>query len=137
MSQESRRKLLKGLAVTLPAAWTTPMVESIVLPAHAQTSPGGCRPSIRCFAFEVGEGDLSFEWPGGLGPEEEVDLFEGPECDGSEAGPSATTHLVVAESLEAAQDALPCDSGEVVEIETVPALDSGCSFYRCDLTFII
>ena len=38
MTKQSRRKVLKGLAVTLPAVWATPLVESVVLPAHANTS---------------------------------------------------------------------------------------------------
>ena len=38
MKQKSRRKVLKGLAVTLPATWVTPIVEGVILPAHAQTS---------------------------------------------------------------------------------------------------
>ena len=40
MAQESRRKVLKGLAVTVPAVWATPVVESIILPAHAGFSCG-------------------------------------------------------------------------------------------------
>ncbi len=40
MTQESRRKVLKGLAVTVPAVWATPVVESIILPAHAGFSCG-------------------------------------------------------------------------------------------------
>jgi len=47
-SQAGRRGLLKrlvaggtaGAALALPAAWTRPVVQSVVLPAHAQTSPG-------------------------------------------------------------------------------------------------
>jgi hypothetical protein len=38
MSRSSRRTLLKGIALTLPAAWSAPIVRSVVLPAHAQTS---------------------------------------------------------------------------------------------------
>ena len=38
MSQESRRIVLKGLAISLPATWATPLVESVILPAHAGTS---------------------------------------------------------------------------------------------------
>jgi len=38
MNNETRRSLLKGLALTLPVAWTRPVVESVVLPAHAQAS---------------------------------------------------------------------------------------------------
>lgn len=41
MPQPSRRHALKGLAVAIPAAWTTPVIQSISLPAHAQTSPAG------------------------------------------------------------------------------------------------
>jgi hypothetical protein len=45
MTHKSRRTVLKGLAVTMPAVWATPMVESIILPAHAQGSPCG---ELRC-----------------------------------------------------------------------------------------
>ncbi len=38
MTQQPRRKVLKGLAITLPTAWATPVVESVILPAHAETS---------------------------------------------------------------------------------------------------
>ena len=47
-SNESRRKLLKSIAAgsgaivagkSLPDKWTAPVVDSVLLPAHAQTSP--------------------------------------------------------------------------------------------------
>jgi hypothetical protein len=38
MNKKSRRNILKGLAVTTPAVWASPVVESVVLPSHAQTS---------------------------------------------------------------------------------------------------
>ena len=47
-SQESRRKLLKSIAAgsgaivagkSLPENWKRPVVDSVILPAHAQTSP--------------------------------------------------------------------------------------------------
>ncbi|MDA9983328.1 hypothetical protein N9H39_11535 [Gammaproteobacteria bacterium] len=44
MTKESRRNVLKGLAVTVPAVWATPVVESIILPAHAGISCGGLEP---------------------------------------------------------------------------------------------
>jgi hypothetical protein len=128
VSKESRRKLLKGLAVTLPAAWTTPLVESIVLPAHAETSPGDCSAPADCYAFQANLDDWSFEWPGGPGPEV-VDIYEGRECSGEPI--PVDREVVVAESLEAAQEILTCSFGEVFEIETVPPLDNGCSFYLC------
>ena len=44
--QSSRRQILRGLfvgaaatTVVLPAAWTSPLVRSVVVPAHAQASP--------------------------------------------------------------------------------------------------
>ncbi|MFW2440424.1 MAG: hypothetical protein ACN4GR_13770 [Arenicellales bacterium] len=48
MSDKSRRKLLKSIAAgsgaviagkSLPESWTRPVVDSVMLPAHAQTSP--------------------------------------------------------------------------------------------------
>jgi len=52
---EGRRNVLKGgvvvagaavaAALTLPKKWTRPLVEAVVVPAHAQTSPGAPTPS--------------------------------------------------------------------------------------------
>ena len=39
MTTSDRRSVLQRLAVTLPAAWSAPVVLSVTLPAHAQTSP--------------------------------------------------------------------------------------------------
>lgn len=39
MTQKTRRRALKGLAITVPAAWTAPIVNSVILPVHAQMSP--------------------------------------------------------------------------------------------------
>jgi hypothetical protein len=38
MNKNSRRKVLKALAVGAPAVWAKPAVNSVVLPAHAETS---------------------------------------------------------------------------------------------------
>lgn len=135
MSQESRRTLLKGLALTLPAAWTTPVVQSVVLPAHAQTSPASsetspeCSASPGCYVVSAGSEPESFSWPGGAGPEV-VDVFANADCDDS--GSSSPALVVVADSLEAAQSQLTCDSGfEVVEVPTEPSPAEGCSFFAC------
>ncbi len=37
-----KREILKGLAVGAPAVWAKPVVDSVVLPAHATTSCSGC-----------------------------------------------------------------------------------------------
>ena len=53
MSDQSRRKILKSIAAgsgaivagkSLPESWSRPVVDSVMLPAHAQTSPApaGC-----------------------------------------------------------------------------------------------
>ena len=52
---EGRRKVLKGgvvvggaavaAALTLPKKWTRPVVEAVVVPAHAQTSPPAPTPA--------------------------------------------------------------------------------------------
>jgi hypothetical protein len=52
---EDRRNVLKGgvvvggaavaAALTLPKKWTRPLVEAVVVPAHAQTSPGAPTPA--------------------------------------------------------------------------------------------
>lgn len=46
MTKRTRRNLLKSLAVSAPAAWSTPLVTSVILPAHAETSP--CGSSLSC-----------------------------------------------------------------------------------------
>jgi hypothetical protein len=66
MSDKSRRKLLKTIAAgsgaivagkNLPDSWTRPLVDSVVLPAHAQTSPVSCTtntyPVITAFLEDV------------------------------------------------------------------------------------
>ena len=46
MSIRTRRKVLKGLGVAMPVAWMTPVVSSVVLPAHATTS---------CTVYAIGD----------------------------------------------------------------------------------
>src|SRR5438132_5115055 len=53
--KQGRRDVLKGgvvvggaavaAALSLPKKWTRPVVEAVVVPAHAQTSPGSPTPS--------------------------------------------------------------------------------------------
>ena len=60
-SSESRRNLLKSIAAgsgvivagkSLPESWSRPVVDSVMLPAHAQTSPPGS--TIYASAFSGG-----------------------------------------------------------------------------------
>ena len=41
MAEKSRRKLIKGLGISIPTVWAAPIIEAVVLPAHAQTT-GEC-----------------------------------------------------------------------------------------------
>jgi hypothetical protein len=53
--EQGRRDVLKGgvvvgsaavaAALTLPKKWTRPLVDAVVVPAHAQTSPGAPTPA--------------------------------------------------------------------------------------------
>ncbi len=38
MKKNIRRNLLRGLAVAMPATWAKPVINSAVLPVHAETS---------------------------------------------------------------------------------------------------
>ena len=41
MKVDKRRKALKALAIGAPAVWAKPVVDSVLLPAHADASGGG------------------------------------------------------------------------------------------------
>jgi hypothetical protein len=53
--EQGRRDLLKGgvvvggaavaAALSMPKKWTRPLVDAVIVPAHAQTSPGAPTPS--------------------------------------------------------------------------------------------
>lgn len=126
MTQKSRRRVLGGLGLALPAAWINPVVETVVLPVHAQTS--GCGAPEGCYAF----GAQSFSWPGGMGPFE-VPLFgSNNDCDGE---PTFLVLIVVAANVAEAAEAFQgfdCP-GAAFELPPVtPAPPAGCSFFSCN-----
>jgi hypothetical protein len=125
MPQYSRRKLLKGLAVTLPAVWSRPVVESVVLPAHAATTEVGCSALRNCYAFLIGGDPASIDWPGGTGPTT-VALFMGRGCQGG-GGQSRT--VVVAANQQEAATLLSCGGAE--ELTELREASPGCSFFAC------
>ena len=66
-SNDSRRKLLKSIAAgsgaivagkSLPESWSRPVVDSVMLPAHAQTSPG-CSTEYAGSYRVTGPGDVT------------------------------------------------------------------------------
>ena len=69
-SSDSRRKILKSIAAgsgaivagkSLPESWSRPVVDSVLLPAHAQTSPSPSPPPSGCTTTYTGsyEGNAS------------------------------------------------------------------------------
>ena len=76
-SSESRRKLLKSIAAgsgaivagkSLPESWKRPVVDSVMLPAHAQTSP----PSTTFSCSVVGQATINVSGGEVAGPIEYV-----------------------------------------------------------------
>jgi len=118
MKQAERRKILQGLALSLPAIWVKPVVQSITLPAHAAATR--CSVPAGCYVT----GDDSVMWTGDTGPQ--LSTFYGDiQC--SQDSISNLT-VVAAESSEAAAAYLPCNANELVE---VPTGISGCNLYFC------
>lgn len=152
--QASRRTLL-GALVTLgsipgitavPRQWTRPVVDAVLLPAHAQTSESeeaisegsatGSEETNACTAeagcYEITNiPDRSFQWPGGSGPFA-VDVYSSTDCTGSVIVPSSLASAVVAISEEEAIVQLSCpDTGIVAQVSTNPSPGEGCSFFIC------
>ena len=126
-NKRSRRRILKSLAITLPAAWSAPLVKSVVLPAHAQTSQ--CEAPEGCYLIGIGGGESVYiSWAGGTGPHT-APGYQGPGCQGQSAG---TGYLIVASSAEEAAALLSCSVSNITEYQPVsPPLPGGCGFYEC------
>ncbi len=132
MNKKSRRKVLKGLAIGLPATWATPVVESILLPAHAGTSapctaPPGCYLLIPPTPEPlVGEYIL---WSGGSGPHP-TPRSNSDSCDPATGGDA----VVIARSAQEANDLIGCGGDSSIYQLGVAGviLPEGCSFYLCD-----
>ena len=154
---KNRRKLLTtslilgGLGATkgVPSSWTKPLVQSIVLPAHAlttdpvvttpapqttittqppamSTAPAGCYNVTSQFLDGA-----SFFWMGGH--DESPLYYDSPNCDG---GDIANIRTVVAASRDEAVATLgqQCldEGSDLVIQDTNPALENGLNFYICN-----
>lgn len=72
VKSKNRRKLLGAIAAggavanLLPSKWSKPVVDSILLPAHAQMSPGALLPTFDCtvtgFLFSNTISNSGFNW---------------------------------------------------------------------------
>ena len=63
MAEKSRRKLIKGLGISIPTAWAAPIIEAVILPVHAATS---CEAQDDEFAPEQQRNSGSVAAPGVL-----------------------------------------------------------------------
>ncbi len=135
MNKKSRRQVLKGLAVTAPVAWATPVVESVILPAHGATTdvpvPVVCSAEPGCYeGFITGEGGpFNVMWPGGPGANDDVqywtgDTVEKRTCQGD---PTSMGSMAIAGSPDEARVLLGC-SAEVLELVVV---NTNCSIWEC------
>ncbi len=123
MNKKTRRNVLKGLVVSTPVAWTKPVVDSVVLPSHAQTSL--CDVPADCYNTPGAVGGVqSITWTGGTGPSF-VTLRNTANCTGGE---TEVRVVAVAPSAVAAA-AIGCE-GVLIE-HTSPDLPTGCSFWQC------
>ena len=79
MKNANRRTLLKSMAVSAPVAWSAPVVNSVVLPAHAVTSGAGC-----VFWLSNNLGDLYVDFEGGNSLSADAPAWiDNPTCSGS------------------------------------------------------
>ena len=108
MNKNLRRNLLKGVAVSAPAVWAKPVVNSVLLPVHASTS---------CGCEEFGSGPNSRRFVAGSFPTGELLVYNGvTNCSGD---PTMTHNVVEASDADEAVtrwfDAYgeTCDSGEM------------------------
>lgn len=115
-----------GAAAAMPSAWTRPVVESIVLPAHAQLSAAGCTAAEGCYAFD-GEFSGTLFWPGGGPGPFDAEIFLEPGCEGR----SFIEPVVVASTLAEAEELLSCGRLGAVELP-IESQPDGCSFYQCE-----
>ena len=121
-SNTTRRKILKGSALALgaaavaPATWKKPIVDKLIVPAHAQASIAAGVYSVDVEGF----GPVSWTWPGGTGPTP-VSVFEGSAGSGTLITTNVT--LIVASSFPGGNfDPDPIDDAS-------PALPEGLFFF--------
>ena len=132
---KDRRELLKGLAVG--SVWATPVVSSVVLPVHADTSGcGGIEPGCTIIWNES-----YYQWPGGTGPHQITDYWFRTVDSSSCAGDAPFSEdpiywYVIASSPDKAESLLKANNINPVNIELTeeqdPRLPEGCNMYSSE-----
>ncbi|MEM7194570.1 MAG: hypothetical protein AAF402_06450 [Pseudomonadota bacterium] len=132
-----RRNVLKTVIASsaVVSSWSKPVIDSVVIPAHAQTTDTSGEPSedTTCSApagcYRVDGGVVgSFAWAGGAGPQLVEPVLGSANCIGDSEGEIL---VAVADSLESAASLLGQPAQFVRELPPVsPAPQGGCAFYQ-------
>ena len=118
---QNKRQVLKNLfaGAGAVAVWKTPIVNSVVLPAHASTS---CDLS-GCFSDEASG---SYEIVGG-------ELIHHPTSANCTPGTGSRSigAISTAATVELAANELSCVVGDVVTLSSFTDYNGSCTVYRC------
>ena len=87
MNEKFRRRKIMALAMSVPAVWMKPVVEDVVLPAHAGTSP--CATFLTCDGSEY-----PCESTDCVDEQAEIERLVTAECIDSEGGGAGNTGIV-------------------------------------------
>jgi len=129
--QGSRRRALKALvaggalgsASLLPERWLKPVVESVVVPAHAQLSPSACTGG--CFDLTGGlSGSLFVDTAAG-----QASLYLTTGCSGMV---DTSFPIVLASSAAEAAPLLSCPLGDTQTVSASYGITLDCPWWRCD-----
>ena len=147
-SSESRRNLLKSIAAgggaivagkTLPEKWTAPVVDSVLLPAHAQTSPAPtttaapCTPCLVAATYCEGQGDGSMRVTVAENGTVTVDHSVGSDTDTVDpctGGDFSVTLTSAGAAQIVISGNIPCGSTDTINVDvngsTIPLSQSLC-----------
>lgn len=128
-TEKSRRRLLKAMAAgggliagakTLPEKWSSPLVQTTIMPAHATMTT--CSIAEGCYNFE----NFSLYWVGGTGPST-VAYWNVVGCS-TEVPPEGSLLVVASASSGDAAALLDCPEGDLFRWAAV----EGCTLFVCD-----
>lgn len=115
----ARRALIAtlGAAALLPQRWTKPIVDSVMLPAHAQTSAPPSGPSISCEFSRGAEGFAPRVAGGTFEIDTTISVSGGGVADGDTVN---ARHRVLAAAYDQTFAASLSDSGGILYVSGIP-----------------